>query len=84
MTMVRHLFVALVLLATLALPARSTFACGQDEKDVQAMIPLAQLGDKAEAEAKALLAKANELCTQGKAEEAKPYIDQARLVANFG
>ena len=82
--MVRHLFVALVLLATLALPVRSTFACGQDEKDVQGMIPLAQLGDKAEAEAKALLAKARELCKEGKADEAKPYIDQARLVANFG
>ncbi len=82
--MVRQLFVALVLLAALALPARSAFACGQDEKDVQAMIPLAQLGDKAEADAKALLAKASELCKAGKAEEAKPYIDQARLVANFG
>jgi len=82
--MVRHFFVALVLLAAVALPAHGTFACGQDEKDVQAMIPLAQLGDKAEAEAKALLAKANELCKAGKAEEAKPYIDQARLIANFG
>ncbi len=82
--MFRRLLVAASLSAAVAFTAAGAFACGQDVKDVQGMIPNAALGDKAEADAKALIAKAVELCTQGKDEEAKPYIDQARLVANIG
>lgn len=82
--MLRHLLGAMFVCGTLALASSGAFACGQDVKDVQGIMPLAMLGDKAEAEAKALLEKAIELCNQGKAEEAKPLIDQARLVANFG
>ena len=76
--------IAASLSAAVAFPAAGALACGQDVKDVQGMIPNAALGDKAEADAKALITKALELCTQGKDEEAKPYIDQARLVANIG
>ncbi len=82
--MFRRLLVAASLSAAVAFAAADAFACGQDVKDVQGMIPNAALGDKAEADAKALIGKALELCTQGKDEEAKPYIDQARLVANIG
>ena len=82
--MFRRLLVAASLSAAVAFAAAGAFACGQDVKDVQGMIPNAALGDKAEADAKALIGKAVELCTEGKDEEAKPYIDQARLVANIG
>lgn len=82
--MYRRLLVAASLSGVVVLATTGAFACGQDVKDVQGMIPNAMLGDKAEADAKAALEKAVDLCNQGKADEAKPFIDYARLVANIG
>ena len=82
--MFRRLVVAAFLSAAVALTGTGALACGQDVKDIQAMIPNASLGDKAEADAKAALEKAVDFCNQGKADEAKPFIDYARLVANIG
>lgn len=82
--MIPRMLAAALIGGAFALVSTGAFACGQDVKDVQAMIPAAMLGAKAEADAKAALDKATELCTQGKADEAKPFIDYARLVANIG
>lgn len=82
--MLRRMLAATALAGALTLGSSGVFACGQVIKDLEAAIPPAALTEQMEAEAKSLIKKADELCRQGKSEEAKPLIDQAFLLVNAG